>query len=269
MLASDKLETNAVFPARPCGRTAEIQSLIHRHSGIEAQDKRGDPILALVEGVYEVGELLTAQYPGFSAVITTQTISIRKSYRVGETTRLAGRVVSFEPNARGAVFTAVFTVTNEKDDALAEMASTMLLFDPATPAHASGKSAPKSVTAPEPAATAIIGHFTFTPDATRCFEQGYPPSPHSDLEVARAAGFPKPIVSGNQVFSIIWKRFVEPNYSLPVSLTFALKRPIFWDEQVTFEKRLPIPGEIETIEVRKEDGKTAIICEISGHTITS
>lgn len=260
MLASERLEANAVFPARPCGRTAEIQSLIHKQSGIDTKGNLGDPILALVEGVYAIGEVLNAQYPGFSAVITKQAMTIRKSYPLGETTRLRGRVESFEPNARGAVFSAAFTVTNEKDDALAEMSSTMLLFDPSRPA---GKSAPKSVMSPDLAATAIIGHFTFTPDATRCFEQGYPPSPHSDPAIAQAAGFPKPIVSGNQVFSIIWKRFVEPNYPLPVSLRFALKRPIFWDEQISFERRLAGPGEPETIEVRKEDGKTAIVCEIS------
>lgn len=268
LLASEKLETNAIFPARPCGRTAEIQSLIHRHSGIEANDNLGDPILALVEGVYAVGEVLQVQYPGFGAVITNQNIAVMKSYRVGEAIRLAGRVSSFEPNARGAVFTAAFTLTNASNDPLAEMASTMLLFDPAKPAHTTGERAPRSVAATEPTATAIIGHFTFTPDATRCFEQGYPPSPHSDPQLARAAGFPKPIVSGNQVFSMIWKRFVEPNYGLPVSLNFALKRPIFWDEQVSFEKRLADPGDTETLEVRKADGKTAIVGEISGRAIT-
>lgn len=269
VLASEKLKTNAVFPARPCGRTAEVQSLIHRYSGIEAKDNLGDPILALVEGIYAVGEVLNVQYPGFGAVITTQTLSIRKSYPVGETTRLTGRVVSFEPNARGTAFTVAFTVTNGNDETLAEMASTMLLFDPSKPAQASGERASKGVSKTEPSATAVIGHFTFTPDATRCFEHGYPPSPHTDPAMAQAAGFPKPIVSGNQVFSIIWKRFVEPNYPLPVELHFTLKRPIFWDEQISFEKRLSAKDEPETIEVRKADGKPAIVCEISARASKS
>lgn len=268
MLASDRLEANAVFPARSCGRTAEVQSLIHRHSGIDANDNLADPILALVEGVYAIGEVLQLQYPGFGAVITTQNISIRKSCRVGEPTSLTGRVASFEPSARGAIFTATFVVTNKADEALAEMASTMLLFDPSKPAHPTGERAPKSAVSAEPTASETIGSFTFTPDAVRHFEHGYPPSPHSDPQIARAAGFPKPIVSGNQVFSIIWKRFVEPNHLLPVSLKFALKRPIFWDEQITFEKPLLGTNKNPMLEVRKADGKVAIVCEIVGQPTT-
>ena len=187
---------------------------------------------------------------------------------MGERTSLSGRVVSFEPNARGAIFTAAFVVTNEAGDTLAEMASTMLLFDPTKPAHPAGERAPKSAVAVEPTATAVVGTFTFTPDAARNFDHGYPPSPHSDLEMARAAGFPKPIVAGNQVFSMIWNRFVEPNYLLPVSLKFALKRPIFWDEKITFEKRLLGTSENPILEVRKADEKVAIVCEIIGQPTT-
>jgi len=269
MLAKDRFELNAVFPAKPCGRTPEAQSLIHRHSGIEANSAAADPILALVEGVYAVGEALQTQYAGYGAVITTQDITIRKAYPLGEPTRLQGRISSFEPNARGAAFTVVFGVMNGADDVLAEMASTMLLFDPSKPAHPTGELKVKGGPSAEPQAAATIGRFTFTPDAVRQFEHGYPPSPHSDLEMARAAGFPKPIVSGNQVFSIIWKRFVEPNYLLPVSLRFSLKRPIFWDEEITFEEQLAGASNKPVLEVRKTDGKTAIVCEISGQAITN
>ncbi len=263
MATSFRLELDARIPTRPCRCAAEEQALIHRASGIEANDAWLDPFLALMEGIYAIGEAVTDDYPTCGAVITSQIVCIKRPHPIGAPAFVQGRVTAFEANLRGHIFATAITAANASGEPFAEMLTTILLIDPAMQPEKSER-APRSADSPAPSALEIIGRFTFTPEAARGFELDRPPSPHTDAELARAAGFPKPIVSGNQVFSIIWNRLVAPRYELPVELRFTLKRPIFWDEAITFERRDGDASGRDILEVRNAGGKTSIVCEISG-----
>jgi hypothetical protein len=259
-----KIESGGILPARPCGRSAAEQRAIHKQGAIDSATDSADPILALMPGVYAIGDALRRQYPGFGAVITSQSITVIKDSEIGSPAFIRGEVTSFEPESRGAIFTTMIVLTGDNQESLAEMTTTMILIDPAGPPSAKRTTAPMAGEPPAPKLAEKIGSFVFTPEIVRQFEIGYPASIHTDPAVAQSAGFPKPIVAGNQVFSMIWKRFIEPRYLLPVTLNFSLKRPIFWDEEIIFERRIDKSGEHETIEVKRADTKPAIECEIVG-----
>ncbi|MFN0024596.1 MAG: AAA family ATPase [Parvularculaceae bacterium] len=89
------------MPTRPCRCTAESQAVIHRASGIEVDEAWLDPFLALMEGVYAIGEAVIEKYPTCGAVITTQIVSITGRHPVGAPAFVHGRVAAFEANPSG------------------------------------------------------------------------------------------------------------------------------------------------------------------------
>lgn len=237
--------------------------MIHRASGIEATDPWLDPFLAFMGGVYAIGEAITGEFPNWGAVITSQNVSIKGRHPIDAPAFVQGRVKVFDADPRGHVLGFAMEAANTAGEPFAEMLMTLLLFDPAVQPERSERAA-RGVEPATPGGFENIGMFSFTPEAVRCFELNCPPSLHTDPDLARAAGFSKPIATGNQVFSIIWNRLVAPQYTLPVQLVFTLKRPIFWDETVTFERRSGSAAGREILEVRNGAGKTSIVCEISG-----
>lgn len=271
MTAPFALKADAVIPPRPCRCTAETQAVLHRLIGADAASPWLDPFLALMEGVYAIGEAVAAQYPGFGAVIAEQTISIFGRQAIGQPAFAGGRVTAFDAGPKGDVFTSVIAATNDARQPFAEMTTTILLIDPAGPVVGRGARAPE-----RPASRAVsaaelgeaVLRFQLTPEAVRAFDIDRPPSLHTDLEAARAAGFAKPIVSGNQVFSLLWKRLIEPAYAPPVALRFKLKRPLFWDDEISIYRGARGAEEGELLEVRNAGGKAAIFCEVSGRRIT-
>jgi acyl dehydratase len=196
-------------------------------------------------------------------VITGQNVSIKGHHPIDSPAYVQGRVKMLDADPRGHVLGFAIEAVNAAGEPFAEMLMTLLLLDPATLPER-GERAARIVEPATPGGIENVGVFTFTPEAVRCFELNRPPSPHTDPDLARAAGFSKPIAAGNQVFSIIWNRLVAPKYTFPVQLAFTLKRPIFWDETVTFERRICVAAGREILEVRNAAGKTSIICEISG-----
>lgn len=261
--ASFKLEPDALIPSRRCLYTADEQALIHRASGIEASGPWLDPFLAFMGGVYAIGEAITGEFPNWGAVITGQNVSIKRRHPIDAPAFVQGRVTMLGADPRGHVIGFAVEAANAAGEPFADMLMTLLLLDPAALPER-GERAARIVEPATPGGFENIGMVSFTPEAVRCFELNRPPSPHTDPDLARAAGFSKPIAAGNQVFSIIWNRLVEPKYTFPVQLAFTLKRPIFWDETVTFERRRGGAAGREILEVRNAAGKTSIICEISG-----
>lgn len=258
-----KLELNAIIPMRACRCTADEQAQIHRASGVSSDGAWLDPFLALMEGVGAIGAAVMDTYPGWGAVLTSQTVSITRRHPVAAPALVGGRVTGFESSPKGPIFTAAIAAMNMSHEPFVELQTTILVIDPALRPEKSDP-APQRAESRAPGAHKPIGSFAFSPDAVRCFEQQRPPSLHNDPELALATGFPKPIVSGNQVFGLIWNRLISPRYALPVELRFTLKRPIFWDETITFVRRDRDPGGGEILEVRNAGGKTAMVCEISG-----
>lgn len=256
-----KIELGSVMPMRPCRRTANDQALIYRASGLDADGAALDPFLALIEGIHAIGDAVRDGYAGWGAVITSQVVTISGRHPVGAPAFVRGRITGLEARQRGPVFETAITAVNAADEAFAETITTIQLLDPSAQPEKTERPPQRMEPSPTPAFE-TIGHFTFTPEVARCFERGLPPSLHTDLAIARAAGFPKPIVSGNQVFSILWNGIASPRHAPPVELRFTLKRAIFWDETVTFDRRFDDPAVRETIEVRNANGKAAIICEI-------
>ena len=264
MSAPFKLALEALIPPQPCRYSADQQALIHRACGIDVSEPWRDPFLAFMGGVYAVGEAITAQLPTWGAVIARQAVSIKARHPIDAPAITHGRVTEFAANARGYSLGISLEAANPAGKPFAEALMTLFLFDPGAAPGERKQDAPGLESATPPRLDPL-GMYSFTPEAVRCFEFDRPPSPHTDLDVARSAGFPKPIVAGNQVFSIIWNRFVSPGFALPVDMNFTLKHPIFWDETITFEKRSgDAPGR-ETLEVRNAFGKTAIVCALSGN----
>ena len=256
---------DAIISSRPCGHPLTDQVHVHKSYGLDRAANSADPFLAFVEGIVAVGDALLVQHPGFGAVITRQVVTVRRTHQAKAPAFINGRITELQEEANGVSFATLLLVTDEAGEPFADMTTTMLLIDPAKPPRE--KPAPKTRPAPDTDSTTaeIIGRHSFTPDASCVFERDTP-TPHNDPEIARAMGFAKPIVSGNQVFSIIWKRFIELNHPLPVRMSFTLKRPIFWDEEIYFAQVSTGSNEREIIEVRNTAGKTAIACEITSLT---
>lgn len=258
-----KLELDALMPTRRCHYAADEQALIHRASGIESTDPFLDPFLAFMGGVYAIGEAITGEFPNWGAVITSQNVSITGRHPIDAPAFIQGRVKVFNADPRGHVCGFAIEAANTAGEPFAEMLMTLLLFDPAAQPERSERAA-RSIEPAAPGEFENVGMFSFTPEAVRCFELNRPPSLHTDPDLAQAAGFSKPIATGNQVFSIIWNRFVARKYIFPVQMMFTLKRPIFWDDTITFEKRSGSAAAREVLEVKNAAGKTSIVCEISG-----
>lgn len=257
------IETGALISQRLCGHPLTNQRQIHQCNGIDVAENFADPFLAFVEGIAAIGESLLIHRPGFSAVITGQDVTISRRHPADAPTLTHGLVTALDEGARGVTFATQIVITDEAGEPFAEMTTTILLIDLARQSSEKSARTPTSTSQPEAPDAVEIGRHTFTPAAARTYEEGWPPSLHSNLEQAHAAGFAKPIIAGNQVFSILWKRFIEPNHTPPVAMTFALKRPIFWDEEVTFAQILGRATEPETIEVRNRAGRTAIVCRVT------
>lgn len=266
MAEAFRIEQGSVFLTRACRRTAEDQAQIYRTSGLEDDSLSLDPFLALIEGIYAIGDAVRNAYSGWGAVVTSQHVTVSKLHPVRAPAFVRGRVTAFERRQRGPVFETAIAAIDAGGEPFAETLTTIQLLDPSVPSEKSDRAPPRADPAP-PLEVETISRFTFTPEAVRCFEKGLPPSLHSDLNIARSAGFPKPIVSGNQVFSILWTSLVAPRYALPLELRFTLKRPIFWDDTISFERRTGGPEGLDMIEVRNASGKACILCEISGARI--
>lgn len=254
-----KLELDALMPTRRCNYAADEQALIHRASEIESTDPFLDPFLAFMGGVYAIGEAITGEFPNWGAVITSQNVSITGRHPIDAPAFIQGRVKVFNADPRGHVCGFAIEAANTAGEPFAEMLMTLLLFDPAAQPERSERAA-RSIEPAAPGEFENVGMFSFTPEAVRCFELNRPPSLHTDPDLAQAAGFSKPIATGNQVFSIIWNRFVARKYIFPVQMMFTLKRPIFWDDTITFEKRSGSAAAREVLEVKNAAGKTSIVC---------
>jgi hypothetical protein len=261
---SPKPEYGAVLPAAPCGWTEEDQRHIHECCGLEAVDRDADPVLLAVGGVHQVGHALLDHLPQLGPVITRQILTVKRLTTVGAPVFIAGHIKQFDDVSRGILMATDFQITGDTGEDLAELQITLLLIDPDKSKQAAGRKKPKRPPADVAETIEILGKFTCTPETTRTYELDAPPSLHTDVALAADAGFPKPIVSGNQVFGIIWNRFVKSQYQLPISLDFTLGRPIFWDDEISFVRVAPSEGEHARIEVRNANQQVSITGRVFG-----
>lgn len=263
-----KPELGAEFETTACAWSPENQALTHKWSGIEGSDPNADPVLLALGGIYQIGEAIRTHMPQMGPVITRQVLTINRLQPVGAPAFVNGRVSTFDDVPRGTMMISDFEITDECDQNLVDLSVAILLIDPEKMAKAQAERGPQKRSPRPPTEEiiplAILGQFACTPDTTRGYEIENIANIHSDEEIAAAAGFPKPIVSGNQIFGIIWDRFVKSQYQLPVTLEFKLGRPIFWDEEVTFVSIPATDGEDLNIETRNSNQKVSITGKVRG-----
>jgi hypothetical protein len=253
---------NTVFPRRTCSVSARDQAHVHAHSGFDVDETHADPVLLATRAFGAIGDAVTTHHADVTPVITNQVIGVTALGPIGVETQVEGRVTHHEATPRGDVFAARFSIRDGDGLELAELRATLLLIDPTKPAPPRKPAGPLAgqTASPERSADALLGAFTFSPDATRAFDLELGGKTfHSSMELANSAGFPKPIVAGNQVFDILWNRYVKHAFETPVTLDFTLRRPIFWDDEIRF-----VQSGDETIDVMSAAGKLAMSCKIEG-----
>jgi len=259
----------AIFPKTSFVWNVDDQTRLHECCGLEADSQSADPVLMATLGVHRIGEALATHCQNAGPVIARQTLTVNGALPAGEPAVAQGEVRVFDDVSSGTMMVTNFDFNDSKGKSVIEMSVSILLLDPAKRREKKkSKSGSAQARSDDVRDVNSLGTYSCTPEATLAYEAGSPPTIHNDVEIAAAAGFPKPVVQGNQIFLIIWHRFVRPNFRLPVTMDFSLARPIFWDETIEFLSVQPAGDERMRLEVRKPDGKVAMTGLVTGEPLT-